>query len=155
LQEKGIEAKGEIMFGLSPQIVAVFIPILAVIGTFAMIITVVIMGSRQKELEHRERIIAMEKGMEIPKEPDKVRRPPHLTMRAWGLVLSAVGIIVFLGIWVEEGCGRGGGITYLGQTGEEGKIRFVAGIASRRNGRTAGRRLLSRPRRLPYPARRA
>jgi protein-S-isoprenylcysteine O-methyltransferase Ste14 len=103
LQEKGIEAKGEIMFGLSPQIVAVFIPILAVIGTFAMIITVVIMGSRQKELEHRERIIAMEKGMEIPKEPDKVRRPPHLTMRAWGLVLSAVGIIVFLGIWVEEG----------------------------------------------------
>jgi hypothetical protein len=91
------------MFGINPALAAVFIPILAVIGTFAMIITVIIMGNRHKELQHRERIIAMEKGIEIPKEPEKVKRPVYLTMRAWGLVLFAVGIVIFFGIWVEAG----------------------------------------------------
>lgn len=91
------------MFDLSPEFAAIFIPILAVIGTFAMIITVIIMSNREKELKHRERLIAMEKGIEIPQEPIKEKRPAYLSLRAWGLVLLIVGIVLFFALWVQVG----------------------------------------------------
>ena len=91
------------MFDLSPQLVAIFIPILAVVGTFAMIITVIIMSNRERELKHKERVIAMEKGIEIPAEPVKEKRPAYLTIRAWGLVLFLVGLALCLALWVGVG----------------------------------------------------
>jgi hypothetical protein len=91
------------MFDISPGFVAIFIPILAVIGTFAMIITVIIMSQRERELQHRERVLAMEKGIEIPAEPKKEKRPAYLSLRAWGLVLLFVGIILFFALGVQVG----------------------------------------------------
>ncbi len=91
------------MFDVSPALVSMFIPILAVIGTFAMIITVVIMSQRERELKHKERVLAMEKGMEIPEEPKKEKRPAYLSLRAWGLVLLNVGIVLFLALWIGVG----------------------------------------------------
>jgi hypothetical protein len=91
------------MFDLSPGLISIFIPILAVIGVFAMIIVVIIMGTREKELKHKERILAMEKGMEIPKEPAKQKRSAYLTLRAWGLVLLCLGIALVLALWVAVG----------------------------------------------------
>jgi len=91
------------MFDLNPGFVAIFIPILAVIGTFAMIITVIIMGNREKELKHRERLIAMEKGIEIPQETAREKRPAYLTLRAWGLVLLGIGLVLFFALWMQVG----------------------------------------------------
>ena len=89
------------MFDLNPTIVAILIPILAVIGTFAMIITVIIVSGREKELKHKERLAAMEKGIEIPQEPQKAKRPMFKSLRAWGLVLLFLGIILFFALWVQ------------------------------------------------------
>lgn len=91
------------MFDLSPAFISIFIPILAVIGTFAMIIVVIIMSNREKELKHKERLLAMEKGMEIPEEPVKQKRPAYLTLRAWGLVLLSLGVVLFFALWVQVG----------------------------------------------------
>jgi NADH:ubiquinone oxidoreductase subunit 3 (subunit A) len=91
------------MFDMSPGFVAIFIPILAVIGTFAMIIVVIIMGTREKELKHKERIMAMEKGIEIPKEAAREKRPAYLSLRAWGFVLLFIGIILFFALGVQVG----------------------------------------------------
>ena len=91
------------MFDLSPGIIAIFVPILAVIGTFAMIIVVIIMGTREKELKHKERLLAMEKGIEIPTETKRDKRPAYLSLRAWGLVLLSVGIVLFFALWVQVG----------------------------------------------------
>lgn len=91
------------MFDISPALVSIFIPILAVIGTFAMIIVVIIMSNREKELKHKERVLAMEKGIEIPTEPEKEKRPAYRTLRAWGLVLLSLGLVIFLALWVGVG----------------------------------------------------
>jgi hypothetical protein len=64
---------------------------------------VIIMGNRERELEHRERILAMEKGIEIPEKPAKTRRPTHLTLRAWGFVLSLLGLVLFVALWSQVG----------------------------------------------------
>ena len=88
---------------MSPALISVFIPILAVIGIFAMIIVVIIMGSREKELKHKERLLAMEKGMDIPTEPPREKRPAYLSLRAWGLVLLSLGIVLFFALWVGVG----------------------------------------------------
>ncbi len=89
------------MFEMNPAIVAILIPILAVIGTFAMIITVIIVSGREKELKHSERLAAMEKGIEIPVDPPKVKRPAFKSLRAWGLVLLFTGIVLFFALWVQ------------------------------------------------------
>ncbi len=91
------------MFDVSPALVSIFIPILGVIGVFAMIITVVIMSQREKELKHKERVLAMEKGMDIPEEPRKEKRPAYLNLRAWGMVLLSIGVVLFLALWVGVG----------------------------------------------------
>jgi hypothetical protein len=91
------------MFDLSPGLISIFIPILAVIGIFAMIIVVIIMSNREKELKHKERLLAMEKGMELPEEPIKQKRPAYLSLRAWGLVLFSLGAVLFFALWVQVG----------------------------------------------------
>ena len=89
------------MFDINPAVLAVLIPIVAVIGTFAMIIAVVVVEGKQKELRHRERVLAMEKGIELPTEPVKSKRPAYKSLRAWGLVLLFLGIVLFLALWVQ------------------------------------------------------
>jgi hypothetical protein len=89
------------MFDINPAIVAILIPILAVIGTFAMVITVIIVSGREKELKHKERLLAMEKGIEVPVEPAQPKRPAFKTLRAWGLVLLFSGIVLFFALWAQ------------------------------------------------------
>ena len=89
------------MFELNPAIVAILIPILAVIGTFAMIITVILVSGREKEQKHKERLLAMEKGIEIPLDQPKVKRPVFKSLRAWGLVLLFLGIVLFFALWAQ------------------------------------------------------
>ncbi len=91
------------MFEINPGTVAIMIPIVFLLAALAIVITAIIMDGRQKELKHRERLIAMEKGLPIPELPKIEKRPAHLTLRAWGFVLAAVGLAVTIGITAEAG----------------------------------------------------
>jgi cadmium resistance protein CadD (predicted permease) len=106
-------------FSINPNVVAVFIPILIVLGVFAVVITSVIVNSKHKELAHKERILAMDKGIAIPEEPPVVRRPAYLTIRAWGFVLTLLGVALIIALWVTAG----------GKAGVWGLLPTAIGIA--------------------------
>jgi hypothetical protein len=84
---------------LSADTLAVMIPITAIMGGIAVAIVGIIMGSRRKELEHKERIIAMEKGIAIP-EPPKIECPPaYKGNRTGGFVMTLIGIALTIALW--------------------------------------------------------
>ncbi|HMA75876.1 MAG TPA: DUF6249 domain-containing protein [Candidatus Krumholzibacteriaceae bacterium] len=91
------------MFHGGVQMLAIMIPIIVVVGTVAIIITAIILGMRQKELKHKETILAMEKGIDIPEEPEEKKRPRYFSIRMWGLIFTFTGIAVVLGIWAAAG----------------------------------------------------
>ncbi len=99
--------KEDEMFNVGPEMLAILIPITAVIGTVAIIITAIILGMREKELKHKETVLAMEKGIELPKEPEKKKRPRYFTIRMWGFIFTFIGIPVLLGIWGAAGIVNG------------------------------------------------
>jgi hypothetical protein len=95
--------KEDEMFNIGPQMLAILIPISVVVGTVAIIITSIFLGMRVKELKHKETILAMEKGIELPKEPEIKKRPRYFTIRMWGLIFTFIGVAVVLGIWGAAG----------------------------------------------------
>lgn len=95
------------MFDISPQLIAVGIPIIFVMGAIAVTITAMILDSSRKDRQHKERLVAMEKGIELPEDPIKTSPPRYLAMRAWGLVFSLIGLATFIGITAEEGIRHG------------------------------------------------
>jgi hypothetical protein len=86
----------------NPETLAVMIPITAVMGGIAIAIVAIIMGSRKKELEHKERIIAMEKGISIPQQPVEPTRPAYQSNRTGGFVLTLLGIALTIAISVSS-----------------------------------------------------
>ena len=103
------------MFDISPEVVAIAIPILGTLGIFAAIITGIVIKGKQKELDHQERMSAMEKGIPIPEPPKVVKRPAYKSLRVWGLVLGAIGLATIIGITAEAGIRHGlwGGVPLL------------------------------------------
>jgi hypothetical protein len=97
------------IFGwVDPEVVAVFIPILAVLGGVFIAVTAVVMNGRRKELEHRERIIALEKGLPLPSPAVAPERPKYSNRRANGLVLAGIGLALTIALSAEEGFSDGG-----------------------------------------------
>lgn len=95
-------------WSVSAGTIAVFIPIVVVIGVFVTVVVSIIYQNKRKELEHKERLLAMEKGIEIPEPPPRSKkRPRHLALRTWGIVILGVGIAVVLGISGEAGAVHG------------------------------------------------
>lgn len=88
---------------IDAEVVAVSIPVIAIMGGIALAIVAVIMGGRKKELEHKERILAMEKGLELP--PAKVieKAPKYSGTRTAGFVLLFLGLTLWFAISVAEG----------------------------------------------------
>jgi hypothetical protein len=87
---------------ISPETVAVFIPIIFVLGGIAVAITAVITNAKKKELKHRERLVAMEKGIVLPEPEPKVKRPAYAGRRAGGLVIFGFGLALTIGLSVSE-----------------------------------------------------
>ena len=83
--------------------VAIFIPIISVVGGVAIAIVAIIVAGKKKDLEHRERLVAMEKGIALPEPPEEVRKPSHQGRRAAGLVIAGIGIALTLGLYAEDG----------------------------------------------------
>jgi uncharacterized membrane protein YuzA (DUF378 family) len=83
---------------MNEGIVAIFIPIIAIIMGISAGIVGIVSRHRQQlqrvELRHKERVVAMEKGLEPPPElaDDGVRRPRYLLK---GLVWSFAGVAAY------------------------------------------------------------
>jgi len=92
---------------IGPDTLGVMIPITAIMGGFAIAIVAIIMGARKKELEHKERLIAMEKGIEIPQTQQPEARPPYRSNRTAGLVMTLIGVAVTIANWTVAGA-KGG-----------------------------------------------
>lgn len=92
---------------INPEVIAVLIPIVTIICVFAFVITAIIIEGRQKEMRHRERVLAMEKGLDIPVEPPKKKPPRYLAIRAWGLVFTLLGLALVIGISGAAGIRHG------------------------------------------------
>ena len=102
------------MFEIRPEVVAISIPIIFVLGAIAITITALILDAGRKDRKHRERILAMEKGIELPEDPIKTSPPRYLAMRAWGLVFTFLGIALVIGITAAAGIQYGvWGLTQL------------------------------------------
>ncbi len=108
------------LFGrIEAETIALAIPILFVMGGILVAITAIVMQARRKDLEHRERILAMEKGLPLPADaPAKPERPRYSSRRANGLVLTGIGVALTIAMWVEDG----------GSTGVWGLIPLFIGI---------------------------
>ncbi|MBU0507568.1 hypothetical protein KKH27_01845 [bacterium] len=86
-------------------VLALFIPIIAIVGTFAVAIIIVLAALRSRrirhEMLHRERMLALEKGLPVPMDYTEQarKRRPYVT----GLVWAAIGLgIVLWGIIAPE-----------------------------------------------------
>ena len=88
---------------VGPETVAVLIPIFFVFGAVLVIIASIFVRGRSKDLEHRERILALEKGIPLPEQPEKLPKPVHSARRAWGLVLTGIGIALVIGLATTDG----------------------------------------------------
>lgn len=92
---------------MNPATVAVFIPIIFVLGGIAVAIAAVVVSGKKKELEHRERLVALEKGLSLPDPEPTVKKPAYSGRRAGGLVIFGFGIALTIGISVSEGFENG------------------------------------------------
>ena len=93
---------------IDPEVVAVSIPVISVLGGVFIAIVAIVMGARKKELLHKERLIAMEKGLELPAiDPPRPRREAYRANRTGGLVMTFLGIGLTIAIWTSAGAEGG------------------------------------------------
>jgi len=107
------------MFNFDPGVIALLIPIVAIVGGIALAIVGIITKGKEEELRHKERILAMEKGMPVPEMPKDERRPHYARHRTVGLVLTFLGIALIILRFVSDSYG----------TLTAGVIVFAIGIA--------------------------
>jgi hypothetical protein len=87
-----------VIANIRPETVAIFIPIVAILGTFAIVIVAIVVEGRKKDLAHKERLFALEKGLPLPELPEKKEKPVYSTRRAWGLVWLGLGLALTIGL---------------------------------------------------------
>ena len=95
---------------MSPEVFVLFIPITAIVMTLLIPIVYVIVDYRRRrdivEAHHKERMAAIERGMELPPLPDaffnpfRNRRPRHLLV---GMIWFLVGITLFAALRAVAG----------------------------------------------------
>ena len=88
-------------------LIAISIPILAVCGGVLIAIVAIIVEGRKKEQEHRERLVAIEKGLPLPAQTGQLERPKYSNRRANGLVMTGIGLALTIAMWVEDGADHG------------------------------------------------
>ncbi len=88
---------------IEPEHIAVLIPVVAVLGGICIAITGIIAAGRKKELEHKERLVSIEKGIPLPEPEQEIRKPVHSARRAGGLVMLGIGIALTIALWATPG----------------------------------------------------
>jgi hypothetical protein len=97
---------------------AMLIPLLSVTVSVAALIVWIVVGYRRRMREvdcrHKERMAAIERGLELP--PDPVTQPPQMPPRSRyllrGLIWLGVGLAITLGVhdWLQAQMGGAGWI---------------------------------------------
>ena len=82
---------------------ALTIPLLFLTGGIAIAIVSIIIAGKKKELAHKERLVAIEKGVPLPEEIPKKTRPAYLKNRTAGLVVFFFGIALTIAMWTSGG----------------------------------------------------
>ena len=96
---------------MNEEVVAVFIPIVAIVMSLGIPIIYQILDYRRRrdvvEAHHKERMAAIERGMELPALPeafysplDRIKRPRHLLT---GMIWLFIGIALFLALGAVAG----------------------------------------------------
>jgi uncharacterized protein DUF6249 len=84
---------------MNPDGVALMIPIVGIVFGVAVAIVTIVTGHREKvkraELRHRERIAAIEKGIELPPDPPELETGKKATSLRSGLTGLFVGIVLY------------------------------------------------------------
>ncbi|MFH1513832.1 MAG: hypothetical protein ABIG42_00045 [bacterium] len=83
---------------METDVIALLIPIFAVIGSFAVAILGIMQQSRKRELLHEERKFAMERGLPVPRDFEPRRNPVSAHKNA-ALVNRKVFVILFFIGW--------------------------------------------------------
>jgi hypothetical protein len=133
---------------MNEDAIAVFIPIVAIVMSLSIPIVYTIMDYKRRrdivEAHHRERLAAIERGVDIPPLPESFyqpisRRPPRTGSTLLpGLIWLFIGIGFFIALWQT---GRqdwsyfgliptGIGLAYLIYYAVEGRKQLPAGGAS-------------------------
>ncbi len=100
---------------MAPDFSVFLIPIVAISGAFAVAIVAAVLRTREKEQLHRERMLMLEKGMEIPSEllePREEKKPTDFRVaRAWlivlGMIMASIGVGSMIALGVRQGLGAG------------------------------------------------
>jgi Domain of unknown function (DUF6249) len=84
------------------ELLALFIPILGIVFGIGVAIVAIIAGHREKvkraELRHRERLAALEKGIELPPEPDFDAANKRAGSLRGGVMGLLVGIVLYFAL---------------------------------------------------------
>ena len=126
------------------QFTPFILPIVAIVGAFAIAITGMILRSHARDRQQRERMFFAEKGMEIPKELYDIREPKKpngfRAGRAWlmifGYIAVFVGLAVMIAVSVNSGFDDGvfGIIPLLIGVGFLTAERMIARTVAKTNG---------------------
>lgn len=87
-----------IFASIGPEHIGVMIPIVFLLGAVVVISVAIVVEGRKKDLDHKERLLALEKGLPLPDPPEKETRPVHATRRAWGLVWAGIGLALTIAL---------------------------------------------------------
>jgi hypothetical protein len=132
---------------MNEDAIAVFIPIVAIVMSLSIPIVYTIMDYKRRrdivEAHHRERLAAIERGVDIPPLPESFyqpisRRPPRTGSTLLpGLIWLFIGIALFVALGAVAGHGvsyfglipAGIGLAYLIYYAVEGRKQLPAGAA--------------------------
>jgi hypothetical protein len=99
-------------------VVALFIPITAIFMSLLIPIVYAIVDYRRRrdiiEAHHRERLAAIERGMEIPPLPDSFFLPLEKRRRpGWSLLAGLIWLFIGIGLFVALGAVAGHEVMYF------------------------------------------
>ena len=103
---------------MNEEVVAVFIPIVAIIMSLSIPIVFAIVDYRRRrdivEANHKERLAAIERGMELPALPESFYQSIKPARRSSYLLPGLVWLFVGIGIFIALGAIAGEDVRMLG-----------------------------------------
>lgn len=103
---------------MSEEVVAVFIPIVAIVMSLSIPIVYTVMDYRRRrdivEANHKERLAAIERGMELPALPESFYQSMKPARRSSYLLPGLVWLFIGIGIFIALGAIAGDDVRMLG-----------------------------------------
>ena len=103
---------------MNEEVVAIFIPIVAIIMSLSIPIVLAIVDYRRKrdivEANHKERMAAIERGMELPALPESFYQSLKPVRRSSYLLPGLVWLFVGIGIFIALGAVAGADVRMFG-----------------------------------------